>query len=362
MEANTRGVLWWGAGHLIIDFACAFVVVTLPGLGLIGNYGYFTLVLSYNVIAFGCQPFLGRLLDHLAAHRLGMTCGFAVCAFGAAVAQVEPIIAVILLGLGNALFHVGGGALVFYMAPGRASIQGLFVAPGGIGLATGLYLGLIGRVNLLWLAALLGFGTMLLHLYSPNPDRPPDAGAHSSNLQLSPLAVISILLILLVVGLRSFLGFAMPAPWKSVPASMMILVLTACLGKSVGGVLADRLGWRRFCVAMLTVAAVPATLYGDSLLAACVAIFCLQTTTGVTLAAIQSRLPGRPAFAFGLPCLALLLGAAPFLTGQPALLVQPGLALLLCTVVLLALYNTLPHSRTKEPKCPSQESAAPLSP
>ena len=50
----------------------------------------------------------------------------------------HPLMATTLAGIGNALFHVGGGTISLNLKQGKASIPGVFVAPGGIGLFAGL--------------------------------------------------------------------------------------------------------------------------------------------------------------------------------------------------------------------------------
>lgn len=359
-ETRELGVLCLGVSHFLIDFCCAFTVLALPRFWPSAGGEYVAWIIGYNVLAFGAQPLLGWGLDRVADYRLGALLGFALCGVGAAFAQVEPTVAVISLGLGNAMFHVGGGGLVYGRAPGRAALQGGFIAPGGIGLALGLFFGRTSQLDTLWLAALLVLGAMLLHFFSPRCAPSLSAAIPIQVCLPSPVAV-ALLLVLLAVGLRSFLGFALPVPWKSAQTDMIALVLAATFGKLAGGFLADRLGWNRVCSGMLAVAAVLVPTYRDSLPAACLAVCCLQMSTGVTLAALQASLPGRPAFAFGLNCLALLLGALPFLLSSIAAL-PAGAVFACCLVARLALNRALPKTKTKENRCSSEHSAAPCLP
>jgi hypothetical protein len=72
-------------------------------------------------------------------------------------------------------------------------------------------------------------------------------------------------------------------------------------------------------------------------------MFLLNLTMPVTLAAVADTLPGRPAFAFGLTCLALILGAFAAFTG-PWL---GGEWLVFCVTIAsaFALYPTFRNSR-----------------
>ena len=62
-----------------------------------------------------------------------------------------------------------------------------------------------------------------------------------------------------------------------------------------------------------------------------------QFTMPVTLAAVYLALPRRPGLAFGLPCLALLLGALPGLTGylDPVALEPLAAPLVLLSALML---------------------------
>ena len=91
----------------------------------------------------------------------------------------------------------------------------------------------------------------------------------------------------------------------------MAIVLggAAALGKIVGGIAADRIGWRLWSVGALV--AVSAMLWRassdrDVLL---IETLLVQAAMAVTLAAIFRVMPRRPGLAFGLASTAILLGA-----------------------------------------------------
>ncbi|HXF64915.1 MAG TPA: hypothetical protein VNK95_25030, partial [Caldilineaceae bacterium] len=116
------GAAGWLLGSLVHDLSLNQVML---------------LVLLYNVLAFGAQPVAGLLADRWQRPRLAAIAG--LCCNGAALllAPWEARLAVLLAGLGSALFHVGGGGLALCVTPGRASGPGLFAAPGVLGLALG---------------------------------------------------------------------------------------------------------------------------------------------------------------------------------------------------------------------------------
>ena len=88
----------YAAVHFLVDGICAWAM-----LGRLG--GGWTGFLVYNFCAFALQLPLGAVLDRLEDRRWPMQFAALGCCLTAAGAFCHPAV----LGLGNALFHVGGG-------------------------------------------------------------------------------------------------------------------------------------------------------------------------------------------------------------------------------------------------------------
>ena len=146
--------------HLLVDGVCALAMF---GSFLLEEEGYF-LMLIYNFCAFALQMPLGILLDMLEL-RKGKRGRGPDPALWAAVAGVLLTTAGALthpavLGMGNALFHVGGGVGCIREdnAGGwKGRGLGVFVAPG----AMGLYLGTLSARYGAGEAWLLGSGVLM---------------------------------------------------------------------------------------------------------------------------------------------------------------------------------------------------------
>lgn len=92
---------------------------------------------------------------------------------------------------------------------------------------------------------------------------------------------------------------------------MIELSLVAFGGKLLGGFIADRIGWIICSVGALLIS-VPLIAYGGhSAATVLTGLLIFQMTMPVTLYAVYLLLPQKPATAFGLPCLALIIGASP---------------------------------------------------
>ena len=80
-------------------------------------------------------------------------------------------------------------------------------------------------------------------------------------------------------------------------------------GKALGGIISDRLGWIETSVGALLISAPLIAFAGPAGIIA--GLFVFQMTMPVTLVAAVKVFPKKPAFAFGLTCLALVGGAIP---------------------------------------------------
>nr|WP_300789476.1 hypothetical protein [uncultured Acetatifactor sp.] len=132
----------YSALHLLVDGMCALAMFgrLLPG----GDRGLSILV--YNFCAFALQMPLGVALDALCVGKKGREADFpflfvlagVLCTVGGAF--LHPAV----LGIGNALFHVGGGVGTIReddRRSWRGRGLGVFVAPGALGLYLGTVLG-----------------------------------------------------------------------------------------------------------------------------------------------------------------------------------------------------------------------------
>jgi FSR family fosmidomycin resistance protein-like MFS transporter len=322
----TRESAWGVLGtyavtHAAVDAACAVLLWTAYEDGRLSASAAWSAFFLYNLLAFALQPLIGLAADSRRLGRGGAAAGALLTAVAPALALVPGAIwvAVVLAGLGNAVFHVGGGIVSLRAAPGRAGPVGVFVAPGAAGLAIGIFAGKAGAPVWPWVAALLVLAVAIALLPAPRlgagargPEHPPVP----VSLAGAGLAVVALLLV--VVGVRAFIGLTLVLPWKSDLTLLAVLTAGVVVGKAAGGLLADRLGWRRVAVTAL-VASLPLLVLGASSPAAGVAgVLLFNMTMPVTLAAVAAVLPrGNEGFAFGLTCLALFAGSVPSLMGWP---------------------------------------------
>lgn len=324
----------YGAIHALVDLAsvsASLRAARVAGLTLLTP---FQLVLGYDLLAFGLQLPLGMLADRLRAVRVALLGGLVLCAAAVYTVPLSGLATMILAGVGNALFHLGGGAPVLAASGGRSEPAGVFVAPGALGLGLGIFVGRRWDGPLWPLGPLLGLALVAAALTrepAPAPPRPRALGAGAWSAAALALA--------LSVAVRSFVGFGGPYQLPRITLVLVGLPLVAFGGKLLGGVIADRVGWLETSVGALLLSAPLIVLGGSSPVPVLLGMLLFQITMPVTLTAAYLLMPGRPATAFGFPCLALIAGAVPTFYPQGQVLYGDAsfLALILGSAAAVAL-------------------------
>lgn len=310
-ERERLTLLQYATAHGLVDLSCAAAFFGLwyvwsPGMDMM-----FKAALLYGILAFATQPLFGLLSDRLRAPRLMAVCGCLLTAVDILVMPVSFWLTIVLAGIGNALFHVGGGSVALDLTPYKATAPGIFVAPGAIGLVIGTLLGRSGFAHV-WIFAvtLVAMATVLYFL------KPPQCAQTILHPTINVSWLVALNLIFLVIVGRSLIGFSWVMPWKSDVLLLLIMTVAVSVGKGVGGILADKYGFLFIALFGLIVSAPFVIIFPGVPLLAIVGVCLFQFTMPVTLAATYRLLPGRPGLAFGLPCLALVIGALPVLLQQ----------------------------------------------
>lgn len=329
-----------GLVHAATDLATVTAMVRSTGLHADTAGAVFAWFVLYDVLAFGAQPIIGVVADRLRGGPvvlagLALTgCAVGLASLGGGSDVALGLAAVAVAGVGNAVTHVGAGAVVLRGDLARATPAGLLVAPGALGLGLGLWFGRDAGLGPTWWVAvpLLGAVVLVLRLHLAGRLEPPFAVADGSGERVPPpprhvLAMAAGGLLLASVAVRSLVGASASRGYPSGAWLTVGIPVAACAGKALGGVVADRVGWLPTTVGAL-LASLPllAVLHGHPALLL-VGLLVFQTTMPVTLVTVGRLMPGRPGTAFGLPCVALLVGSLPasFAWGVP-LSTRPALA------------------------------------
>ncbi len=311
MKAKLYRLTVYSAAHFCVDFCCALLISRAVASAPLAALIY----LVYNYCAFALQMPIGLLADRLNRNAWMAAIGCGLTGLACAMTGV-PLAAAIVAGLGNALFHVGGGVDVLNDTGKKAAALGVYVSPGAAGLFVG---NLLGKQNTTpyWGAATMALciaGILLMAHHTKVLKRSRNARFSLKGILQMDVSLPALCLFLVVI-LRSFAGMTMAFGWKSVAPWGVASMLCVVFGKALGGFVMDKLGARLSSIASLAAAAV-LFLFADQPWAGCAAILLFNMTMPVTLSMLARAMPGCKGFSFGLLTFALFLGFVPVCLGM----------------------------------------------
>lgn len=288
----------YAAAHFAVDFACAYLMFKL----VFQSSSVTEAALIYNFCAFALQMPLGLLADKTGRGYLYAAGGILLVS---AAFILPGLASVLAAGIGNALFHIGGGHALL-TASDKASPLGVFVSTG----ALGLYLG--ARVSYTYIPLILLLLSFILVLLIRKVVIP----VKTAPIKLSKGLAAASLLLIAVVFLRSYSGLSIHFEWAKEGVWGLMLVLAVVLGKAAGGFLLDRFG-------AITVSAVSLLLAAAGFLVSSGPVFGILSvllfnmTMPVTLWALARAMPGFKGLSFGLLTFALFIGYLMLWLGLP---------------------------------------------
>lgn len=321
--------------HFVVDFACVSTMLCAVSrvLGESGQGSMEVVALSillYDIVAFTLQLPIGIALDQLDKNSHAALLSYALVGAGVILSLVPIALlewpAILLLAIGNALFHSAGGLSVLNISQKHAGPSGIFIATGAIGVFLGTQSAQMGRLQIAFSLLVLLFLCALITLVVQKVNK-KYWNVHNVSYdipRLSSNTLLAIVLLTLVVALRSYVGMVMVFPWKSEMLLLVLSILGVFAGKALGGVIADRIGFRTTAIFSLIVAA---TLFAPSWeipVMGLLGVFFFNFTMSITLASLANILPNAKGTAFGLASFSLAVGALPALAGfrieHPAML------------------------------------------
>ena len=305
-KSNTIGILYFIV-HLMVEI-CSFYVLT----SYIQSEFVWILMLIYDFLAFVPQGFFGFLRDR------GIRINFAFIgtmmtslALVMMTLSLDPFLVILVLSVGNSIVHVQGAELTLRQSKGQMTPAALFVAGGSFGVITGKLLCGSGAAAPIMLGFnLLTFIPIIIAQRLSSGDGTENLERYNfANTKFSPYIIIA--LATFVVAVRSFMGYGIPTSWNKTVIQNIILYSSMGLGKTLGGVLIDKIGIRKTAL-ISTVGALPFLLCGSELMTvSLIGVTFFSMTMAVTLALIVSVMKKYPGVAFGFTTVGLFLGTVP---------------------------------------------------
>lgn len=322
-------LLIYSASHALVDAACGALIFGGVAQNRLEIEYLAFLIALYNVLAFALQPIFGFIVDYLKKPGEAAAAGCMLVTI-AVFTYNFPVIAVCLAGIGNALFHVGGGVIALNLRPEKAAMPGIYVAPGAIGLTLGILLGKSGNFTPWHFAAILTAAAGIILLLR----KPQISYSTERSITYSRFGVI-LFLILSSIAIRALVGFMLNYPWKANTSLLIVFTLAVVLGKAFGGVMGDRLGWMNVTSGGLLASAFLLSFGGNYPVLAVLGVFLFNLTMPVTLVVVSNMFPGRAGYAFGLTTLALIIGSFPSFTGLRSVISSNNRWMVMGTVLIM---------------------------
>lgn len=298
--------------HLLVDGLCVcclyLIASSLSASHLVGIF------LTYNILAFLTQPLTGLWADRIERRHwmllasvilltMAVLATSIVINFG--LSTVGMLVVVVLLGMGNSLFHVWGGKQVAVTTGNDMRALGAFVSTGAFGLALGF---VFFSWPLLYVALLSisVLSTAYVHLDLK-------AGTSVNNQEVerrfSKVFIwVSLLVLMFVVMLRSLVGETFTGGISRTNSLVLLIGLLSMLGKMTGGWIAHHLSIVRMLALVVVLVAVCLVFRGQEMVMPLVGLFAVNCTMPVTLYLANVVLPKQEGLAFGLLAAALIPG------------------------------------------------------
>lgn len=325
-------LLGYGATHWIADMcAGAIVYATLIRYGY-GAWDFFVLVVLYNFLSFGLQLMFGIFIDKYQVPREATFISFVLIglAYPAYLLFADPVLVVLLAGIGDSLYHVGAGSISLNFMPRKAVPVGVFVAPGALGLFCGI---VIGKTDFTFFTVLFLLASLIAMAIFVALREIPKINYNAKSFKKVDYFVLINFFLACSVAIRSMHGLATGFDWKFDQNTFnflgwdlqvafwlqFALVFGISLGKGIGGFLADRFGWIKVGVISLLISAIPMAFFKGNVVLAILGMTIFQITMAITLTTRSLIFEGRSATAFGFFCMTLMIGACPIYLGAETL-------------------------------------------
>lgn len=270
-------------------------------------------VILYDFFAFCPQLLVGDFYNRNKKTNIGLI-GAAFFVAAILLAKFDSfnmcLVSVLILAIGNAFLHVCGAVATASVSQNKIFPSALFVAGGTFGIIIGRYLASI-KINTYYLFIPILIIVLISIFTSKRWCKSSVKYIYVNIVNETHSHLVILLIALLVVMVRSYMGFVIPINWKSEFYHSILLFTFLGIGKALGGLLCDKFGYR-FVATISTLLCVPPIIIGkDFMIASLFGMLLFSMTMSVTYAMVLSIIKNNPGVAFGVTTIGLFLGAVP---------------------------------------------------
>ena len=267
MGTKIKSMSIYSICHFIVDFvSCIFALGVAPAFCYDANgeflYDiYIAEIIMYNFFAFAFQVPMGFIMDKLKLYKYVGIIGFCLIGICYVLGFGNAIVLSSIVGIGNGLFHLEGGVNAFENSKGKAFLNGVFVAPGAMGIFLGTFF--YEQLAATYLPIILILVAMFLLIFVQRDKIDYIEEEHKNIAKAGMLfKAHDILTIALLIGasiiVRSIGGGAIKYDWKPKDSLLIGILYTTCviLGKAFGGMIGDKLGLKKTAIISLGAACI----------------------------------------------------------------------------------------------------------
>ncbi len=319
--------LLYGFVHFSVEVASFYLFFSRFRAGPI----WWALALLYDAVAFLPQGIIGNLTDRYPKFNIGLTGALTMLT---ALLTPSDVPALFLIALGNAMIHIAGANHTLRDSGGFITPNAIFVGCGSFGVITGQLLGGAGIRTLLLIPLCLIVTSGIVICFLRKKD--------TSACKPASLAVCAdksdiwiVLCALIGVAVRGYIAYAIPTEWNKTVLQTVALFVCMGIGKILGGILCDRIGFRRTTYISL-LGGLPFLLAGNTnMVLSLIGVALFSMTMSVTVAVLASKFPQQPGFAFGITTTGLFLGTLPVFFIRPQTLLAHQIVVLILSAAAL---------------------------
>lgn len=291
--------------HFLVDMSCAALMFNIMFSSTQMNI--ILEILLYNMFAFAFELPFGIIADKLNKNAMVSAIGCLTIILSLIFLN-NPIVSCVIAGIGNALFHVGGGIDVLNISNKKATLPGIYVSTG----ALGLYLGQkFSKITKIIPVIMVVSAIALIWLYNKIKDEYKINNEIKQNSKVNISKILISIPIIIVICIRGYMGLILNFEWKSNIIFAILSILCVVGGKMLGGIIGDKIGWKKISILSLGLASILFAFSWNSAICGLLAILLFNMTMPITLMVLANMFPNRKGMAFGLTTLGLFIGGLP---------------------------------------------------
>ena len=302
--------------HFVVEVVCFFFLTRNSNSNIIWLVPFL-----YDAFAFVPQSIIGYVSDKYPKINMGII-GVSLLFVGICIFSffdVSKYISLFIICFGNAFLHVSGAECTLKNSYGKLSHSAIFVSGGSFGVISGRLLAKTSFSSWLLLPLILTIIPFVLYADTFNSNQSDSSKFNYVKNGLN--AGIVIIISLLVVIVRGYMGYGIPTSWNKSVLQNVLLFSFMGIGKALGGILSDTFGIRKVAIFSVLIS-IPFLCFGDNvMIISLFGVMAFSMTMSITLAILVSVLKNKPGLAFGLTTIGLFIGTLPiFFVKTPSVL------------------------------------------